>query len=203
LASHPADPDTASGSQAHDELGGFTLKADGTFRISRLLGELRLTSLDFPWLPEGWWLKSAIVDGVNVAETPFAFKAGVTYSGARIVLSQTAAAVSGRVRDGSGNPTTGGSVLIVPTDSRKWYPGSRYIRAAARDGDAFSLSRLPPGEYWLVATDDVITTDSWGALQASEPRGAAFLKRATRGARKVTLGPREESTVDLVLGTRP
>ena len=200
LASYPANLDTASGTQAGDELGGFTLKDDGTFRISRLLGELRLTSLDLTSLPAGWWLKSAIVDCIDVSETPFRFRSGATYSGARIVLSQTAATVSGRVRTPNGDPATQGSALIVPTDSRKWYPGSRYVRAATLAGETFSLAGLPPGDYWVAAIPGEFTTSSW-AISVSEPGGEAFLWRATRGARKVTLSPGQNATVDLVLRT--
>ena len=108
--------------------------------------------------------------------------------------------MSGRVLTPNGDPATQGSALIVPTDSRKWYPGSRYVRAATLAGETFSLTGLPPGDYWVAAIPGEFTT-RWLAISVSEPGGEAFLRRATRGARKVTLGPGENATVDLVLRT--
>jgi Carboxypeptidase regulatory-like domain len=66
------------------------------------------------------------------------------------------AAISGHVTDATSAPVSNYTVVVFPTDRTKWSVTPRLFRVArpAQDG-SFEVSSLPPGEYWVAATDPV------------------------------------------------
>ena len=52
--------------------------------------------------PSGWYLKRILLDGQDVTDTPLGFDPGSVVAGLRVVLTQSAATVSGSVRDDRG-----------------------------------------------------------------------------------------------------
>jgi hypothetical protein len=101
-------------------------------------------------------------------------------------------AISGSVRDVT-EPGRQTSVVAFPVEKRQW---SRYgfrpltIQATSVLGPRFTLTGLPPGDYFVVAVDAAFR-GAW--------RDPAWLDAASRVATRVTLKWDEPVTVDLSL----
>lgn len=97
--------------------------------------------------------------------------------------SSVSAAISGHVTDATSAPVSKYSVVVFPTDRTKWSVTPRLIRLArpAEDG-SFEVSSLPPGEYWVAATDQVDGADVSGDWLKPES-----LERLSFRATRVTL----------------
>jgi len=109
--------------------------------------------------------------------TPFAQGAGPSVS----------AAISGHVTDATSAPVSNYTVVVFPTDRTKWSVTPRLLRLArpAEDG-SFEVSSLPPGEYWVAATDPVEGADVSGDWLKAET-----LERLSFRATRVTLTERQ------------
>jgi hypothetical protein len=68
------------------------------------------------------------------------------------VLTSHIATFTGIVTDDAGRPATEATVIACSTDHDRWYSGSRFLQkaVAGRDG-TFSLTGLPPGDYYVMA----------------------------------------------------
>jgi hypothetical protein len=97
------------------------------------------------------------------------------------------AAISGHVTDATSAPVSNYTVVVFPTDRTKWSVTPRLLRLArpAEDG-SFEVSSLPPGEYWVAATDPVDGTDVSGDWLKIET-----LDRLSFRATRVTLTERQ------------
>jgi len=109
-----------------------------------------------------------------------------------VTMTTKATAISGSVRDATepARPTT---VVAFPVEKRQW---SRYgftpltIAVATFLGQRYTLTGLPPGEYFVIAVD---------AASGGAWRDPAWLDAASRVATRVTLKWEEPVTVDLSL----
>ncbi|HEX5109134.1 MAG TPA: carboxypeptidase regulatory-like domain-containing protein [Vicinamibacterales bacterium] len=160
------------------------------FELQGLTGPLRF-DLEGR-LPDGWWLKSITIDGINAADEPMTF--GTSSQSRRevgVVLSNDAAEVSGQVTGAATQGSGGSSIVVFPVTSDRWVEGSRYMKVgrAGRNG-RFTISGLPPGEYWVAAVDAGLAPED-----AGEWLGPGVLSALTTGARRVTL--REGSRVSV------
>jgi hypothetical protein len=101
--------------------------------------------------------------------------------------SSVSAAISGHVTDATSAPVSNYTVVVFPTDRTKWSVTPRLLRLArpAEDG-SFEVSRLPPGEYWVAATDPVDGADVSGDWLKTET-----LERLSFRATRVTLTERQ------------
>ena len=117
--------------------------------------------------------------------TPFAQGAGPSVS----------AAISGHVTDATSAPVSNYTVVVFPTDRTKWSVTPRLLRLArpAEDG-SFEVSSLPPGEYWVAATDPVEGADVSGDWLKAET-----LERLSFRATRVTLTERQRVMIVLRL----
>jgi protocatechuate 3,4-dioxygenase beta subunit len=140
----PADTDLARGM-----VPAARATADGTFEASGLIGPMRLMAAR---TPEGWWLKSAIIDGVNAVDQPVTF-GSASRTDVDVVFSSVQSAVEGRVLDRSGDPATAAMVLAFPTDWTRWYGGTPFVRQAPVASGQFEIAALTPGAYYVVAVD--------------------------------------------------
>jgi hypothetical protein len=113
-------------------------------------------------------------------------------SGVVVTMTTKATTISGSVRDVTG-PRQQMSVVAFPVEKRQW---SRYgftpltIKAASFFGPRYTLTGLPPGEYFVVAVDAPFS-GAW--------RDPAWLDAASRVATRVTLKWDEPVTIDLSL----
>jgi len=101
--------------------------------------------------------------------------------------SNAGAAISGHVTDATAAPVSNYSVVVFPTDRTKWSETSRSLRVArpAQDG-SFEVTSLPPGEYWVAATDPMNGTDASGDWLKPD-----MLEQLSFRATRVTLTERQ------------
>jgi protocatechuate 3,4-dioxygenase beta subunit len=165
------------------------LRPNWTFEINNLFGPTRIAAT----APAGWWLRSILVNGTNVADEPMNFGAGEgTRTDAEITFALGTAELTGTAREAN-RPVTDYAVLVFSADPALLYPRSRHmaLRRSSNDG-GFMVSNLPPGTYWAVAVDSITGDANGGEWQAPD-----MLNLLSASARQVTLTAGERVVVDL------
>jgi protocatechuate 3,4-dioxygenase beta subunit len=130
------------------------IKDDWTFLFTHVTGVFRIIPTR---VPEGWWLKSALMDGSDAAEEGVVFGTReASRSDVEVVFSRGAAGVEGRTLDARKMPVRNASVAVFTTDAARWRTlPRRYTRLVRSDQDGrFTAGGLPPGEYFAAAFDD-------------------------------------------------
>ena len=139
--------------------------------------------------PPGWMFKAAMLNGVDVSETPFDVTRDV--SSLVLVFTDRWSGMSGTVV-GAGADTA--TVVAFTTDTQLWQaPGAnprrlRGTRATARG--QFGFGSLPPGEYYVAAIRDE---------DAGDWRDPATLEAISRVATRVGISEGEHRTISLEL----
>ena len=135
--------------------------------------------------PQGWMFKGAMLNGIDVSETPFELRHDVT--DLTLVFTDWFSGMNGRV-DGAENA----AVVVFPADAHLWTesgPNSRRFRKVHPDARGqFAATALPPGEYYAVAIADD---------QAADWRDPSTLERLARVATAVSIGEGETRTTNL------
>jgi hypothetical protein len=171
------------------------VEPNGRFRFESIApGTYSLkAALPAPAAAAGWTLKSAMLNGRDLADVPLAVDAGANdLEGLVVTFTDRAASISGRLVDPGGQPVTRYSIVVATTDRSLWLPNARRIRAVqpATDG-SFTVSGLPAGEYAIAAAEDV---------EAADLADPAFLEQLLAAAFKVTLADGEQKRQDLRVG---
>lgn len=145
--------------------------ADGTFRISGLAASLYRVTVR--GLAPGSYVSSMRAGEVNAVEAPV----NITSSGTNldIVLSDAAAAVSGRLVDQNGKPLPNLTVTLWKRQPPPGRPWEDTRVAATNEQGYFRIGDLAPGDYAIAAWEDSAN----GLVQLSDFR-APFAGRATR-----------------------
>jgi hypothetical protein len=165
---------------------------DLTFEITAQAGRNRVAMLN---LPPGWMVRAVRADSVDVSEDGIEVSPGQKITGVDIELTTRVATVSGLVTDARGDPSKDYSLLLFPTDNKRWKPAIRYLRTARPDQQGrFKVTSLRAGDYYVVAVE---TLDP---VQWSDPE---FLERMVPSAKRVTLTEGESKTIDLKLTVSP
>jgi hypothetical protein len=182
----PAQPSAMMGSAP-----SMALSADNTFTIPGVApGSYRVSANAFGMPGSAVWIpRSAMIDGRDALDEAVEIRPGQNLPGVVVAFTDRLPQLSGTLLDAAGKPTSEYFIVAFSTDRRFWSPGSRRV-TQARPGNtgAFSLTTLPPGEYYVCAVTDV------DATQLAEP---AFLESLIGVARKVTLAEGEKKTLDL------
>jgi uncharacterized protein (DUF2141 family) len=98
-----------------------------------------------------WSLKSAILKGVDISDEPTEIGAS-DLDGLVITLTTRAPALSGEVRDTTGQLRAGAPVLLFSADRRHWMPVTRRVRLArSSPSGMYRFDGVPEGEYIVVA----------------------------------------------------
>jgi hypothetical protein len=131
-----------------------TLGADWTFRLNSITGRFlfRLAGL-----PDGWMLQSVRAAGRDITDLPWEIAPGAgEIKDVQVVISRTAARLTGRLLDVNGRPTADGTVVVFAADPARWTIGSRFVRAIRpRSDGGFELGDLPAGAYFAAAREFV------------------------------------------------
>jgi protocatechuate 3,4-dioxygenase beta subunit len=144
--------------------------------------------------PRGLILKSVMIGGRDMIDTPHDIQAGEKISGATIVLTDRVSEISGTITDDRGAPVPDYTVLAFPEDARLWGPQSRHIMTTRPDQNGrFQIRGLPAGRYYLVAIDPT-NQGEW-----FEP---AFLEQHREASGRLTLAEGEIKTQDFRVPTR-
>jgi hypothetical protein len=105
-------------------------------------------------LPNGWSVRSATVDGVNVFERPLTLS-GLDVSGVIVTLTKQPSTLSGQVRRGTAPGDPQATVAVFPADYHAWIEdgmSSRRFRSGTAQPDGtFEFSGLGTGEYIVAA----------------------------------------------------
>jgi hypothetical protein len=176
VALDPSSPAGGVGRVSDD----FTFEVNGVFdpRVFRVNA------------PQGWILKSVVLNGQDVTDVPLDLPPGQTVSGMQIVLTERATHVSGRVIDARGRPVTDATVVIFPADETLWMFQSRFIRAARPDQEGrYEIPGLPPSDGYLA-----IAVQGLEDGQAGDPE---FLASIREQAARFSLGEGETRALDL------
>jgi hypothetical protein len=144
--------------------------------------------------PRGWMLKSALVNGRDVIDTPFELRSGQQLTDVTLVFTDKLTEVNGTIADDRGTPVTEYTLLAFPEDEQLWNPQSRHIMTTRPDQNGrYQLRGLPPGDYYLVAVDPA-EQGEW-----FEP---AYLTAHRAAATQVTLTEGDTKTQDFRVRTR-
>jgi len=169
-------------------LGAGQVKDSGQFELDSLVGGhiFRVANL-----PRGWVLERVTLNGQDVTDRGVDFKAGQDVTGIEIELTKKVTTVTGSVAGPSG-AVQDYTVVFFPVDQDKWtLPQNRWTASARPNQDGqFTLSNLPPGDYYAVAVEYV----AQGEWQDPE-----WLARAAKTATKFTLDEGATKTLDLKL----
>ena len=159
---------------------------DGRFTLTGIpLGSMWLRAQ----APRGWSLKSVVVDGREMIDTPLDVRADQKLAGASFVFTDRQSDLSGTLTDSSGRPISDYTVLAFPTDATLWRPQARQIMTARPDQNGkFQIRGLPAGNYYLAVIDPV---------QQGEWFDPAFLEQQTSEASRVSLAEGGTRTQDL------
>ena len=170
------------------------VETNGTFRFTSLVpGAYALnTTPPVAWAPATWTVKSAMLNGRDVADVLLDAKLGQDVAGLVITFSDRAASIAGKLVDASGRPVTRYSIVVFTVDQKLWLPNARRIRSTtpATDG-SFNVTGLPAGEYAIAAAENIDPAD------LADP---AVLSQLLASAYKVTLAEGERKTQDLRVG---
>jgi hypothetical protein len=175
---------------------GLTMREDGTFRIAGVTGSRRIV---LQQAPPGWYLRSAMVNGVDAHTTPFDFGLEErTVRDVEVVLASDGATLAGHAVDADGAAVADYSIVVFSTDRNQWFPLSQRLKAGrpSQDG-SFRIEGLPPGEYWATAVDRLEAMPGAGEWQRPE-----LLEQLTRRAQRLTIGGGTVRRVTLPLVAR-
>jgi hypothetical protein len=140
-----------------------------------------------PNSPAGWMFKAALLNGVDVSETPFDLAKDVP--DLTLVFTDRWTGVSGVVQ---GTGADAATVLAFPTDASQWagdrLAPRRFKSARANARGQFGISSLPPGDYFIVAIPEE---------QAGDWSNPATLDALARAAISLTILDGEHKTLDL------
>ena len=176
-----------------DELPGYypsaQADAQGRFRIEGAIpGRYRMGVSNRP--PHG--VLSALLDGRDVFDAPFDIGPNGNIEGIMITLTDARPELGGRLTGADGQPASHLYVLAFSQDRAHWAVNGRRI-ASARAGEdgSYSITGLPPGDYFLCALTELDTT-----LQYE----STFLDELTAASLKITLGEGEKKVQNLRAG---
>jgi hypothetical protein len=158
----------------------------------RLMGLNEITYLMVEGVPDGWAVKSMIVDGVDMTDQPIDLRSGRAAT-VRFVLTDRVPVVTGTVvaepsRDSGDRANQ--NVVVFPEDAQKWTYPSRHVRMVRTDGQgAFRISGLPGDERYLAIAVDYLEEGEW-----TDPE---FLEQMRSRASSFSLGETEQKAIEL------
>jgi len=185
VAARLASPEAQAGAGGP---GSARVGDDWSFSIRNAIDPVLLRAS----APQGWTLKSVLLNGQDITDTPMEFPPGQTVGGLQVVMSKKVTTVSGLVTDTRGNPALDATVVVFPSDEKLWTFQSRFIKAARPDQDGrYRMTALPGGTDYLVVAVQRLEDG-----QAGDPE---FLASVRESAVKLELGEGETRAVDVKL----
>ena len=179
-------------STGYSPAGSGRVGVDGTFRVEGLSGE-RLFRVDQALERDGWILKSVILKGRDITDTPIATPFGTDLSGLEVTLAKDGGELSGTVTTSKGTHAEEFIVIVFPPEPERWGPHSRQIKTGRPDHTGrFSIANLPPATYLVAALE---------YIEPGPEMNRDFLETLKTDATRITLGEREKKAVTLKLAS--
>lgn len=165
------------------------VEANGEFSVT--LSPAETPSFDFTNIPEGLYLKSLSLGGVDLlANTP---NSSVSIAGTlKVELAADGASFGGSLRDARGNGIAGARLTLIPSASfasPESLARSVWKKTAlSGDDGTFQITAIAPGRYRLYAFED---------LDADPSFDADFLSNFGQRWKEVDLKSKESATVEV------
>ena len=141
-------------------------------------------------MPPGWFLKSAMINGVDAAWEPFELE-GRDLPNVIITLTDKRSTITGTTQTMTGAPATA-SVVIFPAAWREWITSGMNAQLArvvrTPDAGTFSIAGMPPREYLMVAVD---------SAQAPDIQDPSVFEALARAGTSVSVAEGDTRTVTL------
>jgi hypothetical protein len=145
--------------------------------------------------PGGWMLKSIVIGGVDVSDTPLDL-GDRDVTNAVITYTDRMSSLGGTVRAPQGGPDDAAAVLLFPTDQQAWtaygYSPRRMRNTRTAPNGTYTFNSLPPGDYFIIAISDEFTGE-W-----QDPR---FLETLSRQATRITISEGQRASQELARST--
>ena len=165
-----------------------TVNADWTFERTGVAGSALFR---IGKLPQGWMLKSVLLDGRDITDTPLDVHGTEEITGLEVVVTDRLTEISGTVTDDKGEAAQEYTVVVFAEEASRWAYPSRFVATARPDqAGGFKISNLPPARYLVLALDYL----EEGASQDPE-----FLESLRPKATRLTLGEGERTALQLRL----
>lgn len=173
--------------------GGGRSEKNGTFTVPNLLPGphyIRVSGGGVQGAGQAsWTVKSVTVAGQDVSDAAIDIKPGQNIDNVSVVLTDRTTELSGTVRNGRNEGVAGLTVVVFSAEAQYWRPQSRRINAARTDqSGTYRVRNLPPGDYLMVAVDDV---------EQGEWFDPAYLEKVRQDATRVSISEGEKKTQDL------
>ena len=134
-------------------------------------------------------LASITIGGDDVTDRVIDVPANRAIDTVRVTVTDTAARLSGFVRDAAAAVTTAGAVVVASSDPRDWTRESRRVRVVRADTTGFfDVTGLPAGRYVVAHVDRLAPG------QLTDP---AFLERLM-GLPAIVLAAGQQATLDVI-----
>jgi hypothetical protein len=163
-----------------------TTRPDGAFVFDGVgPGRWRVSGAS---LPPNWSLRSAVLAGRDTLDLPLEVRLGQPMTDLIVTMTDRPTALTGTIVDASGQPTSAYSIVAFSTDRALWSVPRRVSSVTRLSSDGrFTITGLPPGEYYLAVSADL------DPVQLGE---ASFLESLLPAAVTVTLGEGERKVQD-------
>jgi len=156
--------------------------ANRDFQLAGMTGPFHL---EVENVPDGWAVKSLLLDGTDVTDEPIELNGEGTI---RIVLTDRVTLVGGTIQSRSAAATQ--SVIVFPDDETKWTWPTRYVKSARADEQGqFQIRGLPAGDRYLAAAVDY--------LEDGDEQDPQFLERLRNRATSFSLNEGEQRALQL------
>ena len=158
----------------------------GQFHILGATGQLL-----FRTAVPGWSLKSVVLNGVDITDTPFDAKPAANITGLEVTVTDRQTNLSGVVKNAAGETVKDYVVAIFPATAREGILGTRFTRTIRPDQQGrYQLRGMPPGDYVAVAVESLEQGGEWDPAfqQQMKPRG-----------KSISLSEGQTATLDLTL----
>jgi hypothetical protein len=183
--------------------GEATIGADWTFKIEGLSGTCSTPPMG---MFGAWTLKAVIINGENAADAPVTFQPNQQFRNVQVIVTDKRTEVVFHVSDETGQPTRDYVAIVYPVQKSRWSTGSRTyvgprvdlaLLTQARTGSVLTpgastttasaaprremLSGLRPGEYYIVAVDDLEQEESRDPIVLDKLRSSAVRTTLSEG----------------------
>jgi hypothetical protein len=175
--------------------GGFgSANDDRTFELKLSAGHVLIRAFLFG--TGDWRLKRVVTaDGVDVTDAGVDVPANATIDGIVVELTSRHSEVSGTVTDAGGARVRDYVVVTFAQDPQRWTAQTRYFGVSRPDVDNIFHLRLPAGDYYAAAFEELDTAFSYNdpdMLQQLRDRAVRF-----------SVADGEKRTVNLTLSAPP
>lgn len=174
--------------------GTYRIETDGRITFANVVpGQYRLSINGRP--PEGWILRSVIINGTDVSDIPFDVTRGTNIDNLDFILTDRPAEISGVLQNADGSPATDYVLVVFSGDPRYRLAPSRRTHHVRPDiNGRFIVRNLPAGEYLLAAVTDI---------EPGQWNDRAFLNElAAASPIKITLAEGDKKVQDIRIAGR-